>query len=526
MKYTKIALMLTIFSLIACTNNTAKEKIIFRASNLTEPSSLDPQLSTDLYGSNIIINLFLGLVVKDSQTGKYKPGLAKSWNITNNGTIYTFHLRENIVWSDGVAITAEEIKKSYLRILNKKTAALYANLVKSTIKNAQEYFDETVSESELGIKAIDSKTLEITLTSPKPYFPDMLTNSAYIPIPMHIVEKYGENWTNPENIVVSGAYKLKERLINDKIVIEKNEKYYNAKNVEIDEVIFYPIEGSVAYNMYINGEIDFLQGAEKNNNLEEIKIREDYYSGLKNAMSYMIFNTSLKPLDNLKVRQALSLAIDRETLSKIVLKGSSDPTRNLTPKFDDYSYGKKLILFDPKNAKKLLAEAGYPDGKGFPTLKYKISKGGGSSIVTEFLQEQFKKILNINIEIENEEWTTFLGSRRTGNYQISNMGWIGDYFDPLTFLESLFTTENHFFGAYKYSNKEYDDLIRKSNLELDPIKRQDILREAEAIIVEKDFPVAPLYIPKSHYLFRNDKWTGWIPNIAESYLYEDIKTKK
>lgn len=523
MKYIKIALVLTIFSLMACINNNKKEKIVFRVSNLSEPSSLDPQISTDLYGSNIIANLFLGLVVKDSQTGKYKPGLAKNWNISEDGTVYTFHLRENIVWSDGIDITAEEIKKSYLRILNKKTAALYANLVKSTIKNAQEYFDERVPEYELGIKAIDSKTLEITLTSPKPYFPDMLTNSAYIPVPMHIVEKYGENWTNPENIVVSGAYKLKERSINDKIVIEKNEKYYNVKNVEIDEVIFYPIDGSVAYNMYINGELDFLQAAEKNN-LEEIKIRDDYYSGLKNAMAYMVFNTTLKPLDNLKVRQALSLAIDRESLSKIVLKGSSEPTRNLTPKFDNYSYGKQLTLFDPENAKKLLAEAGYPDGKGFPTLKYKIS--GGTQTVPEFLQEQFKKILNINIEIENEEWTTFLGSRRTGNYQITSMGWIGDYFDPLTFLESLFTTENHFFGAYQYSNKEYDALIKKSHLEFDPIKRQDILREAEAIIVEKDFPVAPLYIPKSHYLFRNDKWTGWVPNISESYLYEDIKTKK
>ncbi|AJA90153.1 ABC transporter substrate-binding protein [Borreliella chilensis] len=525
MKYIKIALMITIFALIACTNNQKKEKIVFRVSNLNEPSSLDPQLSTDLYSTNIITNLFLGLAVKDSQTGKYKPGLAKSWDISGNGSIYTFHLREDIVWSDGVAITAEEIKKSYLRILNKKTAALYANLVKSAIKNAQEYFDETVSESELGIKAIDSKTLEITLTSPKPYFPDMLTNSAYIPVPIHIIEKYGENWTNPENMVVSGAYKLKERSINDKIVIEKNEKYYNTKNVEIDEVIFYPIEGNVAYNMYINGEIDFLQGAEKNN-LEEIKIRDDYYSGSKNAMAYIAFNTTIKPLDNLKVRQALSLAIDRKTLSKIVLKGSSDPTRNLTPKFDNYSYGKNLILFDPENAKKLLAEAGYPDGKGFPRLKYKISTNGGSSIATEFLQEQFKKILNINIEIENEEWTTFLGSRRSGNYQISSVGWIGDYSDPLTFFESLFTTENHSFGSYQYSNKEYDALIAKSNLELDPIKRQDILREAEAIIVEKDFPMAPLYIPKAHYLFRNDKWTGWTPNVSESYLYEDIKTKK
>ncbi|WP_445435919.1 peptide ABC transporter substrate-binding protein [Candidatus Borreliella tachyglossi] len=527
MKY-KAIILLSFFSalfLTTCSSDTQQDKITFRVTNGSEPSSLDPQISTDSTASNIIVNMFLGLTVRDSQTGGYKPGLAQSWDISDDGLVYTFHLREGLVWSDGVPITAEGIRKSYLRILDKETGSQYVDIVKSTIKNGQDYFDGKVTDSELGIRALNDNTLEIILVNPKPYFLDMLTHTSFIPVPVHVIEKHGQNWTNPENMAVSGAYTLKKRLVNDKIVITKNDKYYNAPSVEIDEVIFYPILGDTAYNMYIKDELDFLPtiGREK---FDEARIRDDYYSYPTNSATYLAFNTTIKPLDNPKVREALTLAIDRVTITHVIGKSRSDPTRNLTPPFDNYSYGKELKLFDPERSKKLLAEAGYPNGAGFPTLKYKTTKRDGPKLFEEFLQEQFKKILNINLEIEVEEWTTFLGSRRMGNYQISDMGWAGDYGDPLTFLESLFTTENHVFGAYGYSNKEYDALIKKSNFEQDPLKRQDILRQAEAIIVEKDFPVAPLGIPKSYYLFRNDKWTGWTPNVANKYHYEDIKPKR
>ncbi|UER67513.1 peptide ABC transporter substrate-binding protein [Borrelia sp. BU AG58] len=377
----------------------------------------------------------------------------------------------------------------------------------------EDYFNGNLSDSEIGIKAVNDSTLEITLANPKPYFLDMLTHLTYMPVPVHVIEKHGSRWTDPENMVVSGPFKLKEKLVNDKIVIEKNNRYYNAGNVEIDEVVFYTANSNTAYNMYINDELDFLTkiGMEY---LEEARIRDDYYAHPINRLNYISFNTTVKPLDDPRVREALTLAVDRETLNKIALKNQSAPTRNLTPSFENYSYGKELVLFDPQRAVQLLAEAGYPDGKDFPILKYKTSKRDGPKLFEEFLQEQFKKILNINIEIETEEWTTFLAGRKLGNYQIADMGWAGDYSDPLTFLESLFTTENHTFGAYGYSNKEYDSLIKQSDLEQDPVKRQDILRKAEEIIIEKDFPAAPISIAKSYHLFRDDKWIGWTPNIA------------
>ncbi|AAX16843.1 peptide ABC transporter substrate-binding protein [Borrelia hermsii] len=526
MKY-KILIILSflIVWLTSCSGDEHKNKITFRVTNEVEPDSLDPQLATSVQSFNIIMNIFSGLTTRETQTGGYKPGLAKSWDISADGLVYTLHLREDLVWSDGVPITAEGIRKSYLRVLNKETASQYVDIVKSAIKNAHDYFEGKIPESELGIKAIDNSTLEITLIAPKPYFLDMLVHQTFIPVPVHVIEKHGRNWTNPENIVTSGAYKLKTRIPNEKIVLEKNDKYYNASNVEIDEVIFYQVQGNTAYNMYVNDELDFLMNV-ASEYLDEARIRNDYYSHPINRVVYTAFNTTIKPLDNAKVREALTLAIDREALNKITLKGQSKPTRNLTPPFKNYSYDKKLKLFDPQRAKQLMAEAGYPDGAGFPTLKFKTSQRNGMAISAEFLQEQLKKILNINIDIEIEEWNTFLSSRSTGNYQMSYMGWTGDYLDPLTFLESLFTTENQGFGAYGYSNKQYDNLIKQSNFAKDPLQRQEILRQAEAIITEKDFPVAPLSILQSYYLFRHDKWTGWTPNVAEAYLYEEIKYKR
>ncbi len=217
------SLFLIIFFLtfLCCSKEKAKEGVSFKISLGSEPSSLDPQLAEDNVASKMIDTMFRGLITGDPNTGGNRPGLAKSWNISPDGTVYTFTLREKITWSDGVAITAEGIRQSYLRILNKETGSKYVEMVKSTIKNGQKYFDEQVSDSEVGIRAIDEKTLEITLESPKPYFIDMLVHQSFIPVPIHVTEKYGQSWTSPENMVTSGPFKLKERIPNEKYVVEK-----------------------------------------------------------------------------------------------------------------------------------------------------------------------------------------------------------------------------------------------------------------------------------------------------------------
>ncbi|AYE36210.1 peptide ABC transporter substrate-binding protein [Borrelia turcica IST7] len=521
----KFKLLIIFLIMIASCSKPTDNKLSFKVNIGGEPASLDPQLDDGSTGE-IQGQLFLGLVIGDSKTGGYKPGLAHSWDISDDGLIYTFYLREGLVWSDGVPITAEGIRKSYLRVLNKETAAPYVNIIKSTVKNAQDYFDSNVSDSELGVKAINDKTLEITLTNPKPYFLDMLVNQIFVPVPVHAIEKYGSNWTNPENMVVSGPFKLKEKVLNEKLVLGKNDKYYDAKNVALEELVLLTIDNNtILYNMYLNNEIDGLFHSIPPDTLANIELREDHYRHRNNTIGFFSFNTTVKPLDNPKVREALTLAIDRELTSKTFNKGKAEPTRNLTPPLEHYSYGKELTLFDPKRAKQLLAETGYPDGKDFPTLTISISMVPYQKKMGEFIQNQWKEMLNINIQVQTQEWSILSQNRKNGNYEIAITGRIADFNDPLSFL-NIFTSENSHLASYKYSNKKYDDLIKQSDFEQDPIKRRDILRKAEEIIVEKDFPIAPTYIYVGNYLFRNDKWTGWTPNLFNRHNLHELKPIK
>ncbi len=399
-------------------------------------------------------------------------------------------------------------------------------MLKSIIKNGQEYFDGKVSDSELGIKAIDSKTLEITLTSPKPYFLELLLHHTFMPVPIHVIEKYKGNWTNPENMVTSGPFKLKKRLPNEKIIFEKNEHYYNAKEVELEELVYITSDNDMTvYNMYKNNEIDAIFNSIPPDIVNEIKLQNDYYQHKSNAIYLYSFNTKIKPLDDAKVREALTLAIDRETLTYKVLNDGTVPTRGITPNLENYNYGKKLALFDPEKSKKLLTEAGYPNGKGFPTLTLKYNTNETHKKVATFIQNQWKKILNINIMLTNENWPVLTNSRNTGNFEIIRIGRIGEYLDPHTYF-TIFTSENSQLASYKYANLEFDKLIKESDFEKDPIKRKNLLRKAESIIIEKDFPAAPIYIYSGHYLFRNDKWTGWNPNVSEIYYFSELKSIK
>lgn len=221
----------------------------------------------------------------------------------------------------------------------------------------------------------------------------MLVHQSFIPIPIHVTEKYGQSWTSPENMVTSGPFKLKERIPNEKYVVEKNDKYYNSNEVEVQEITFYTTnDSSTAYKMYENKELDAIFVSIPPDLIKDLKLRNDYYSSAVNAIYFYAFNTTVKPLDNVKVRKALTLAIDRETLTYKVLDNGTTPTRRATPNFSSYSYAKNLELFNPEIAKTLLAEAGYPNGNGFPILKLKYNTSDANKKICEFIQNQWKKI--------------------------------------------------------------------------------------------------------------------------------------
>ncbi|WP_024654439.1 peptide ABC transporter substrate-binding protein [Borrelia hispanica] len=508
-------------------NNKKNNLVVFKVALGAEPTSIDPQFNKDTVGTQIINEMFVGIVRTDPQTSGYKPGLAKSWNVSSDGKVYTFNLRDNLVWSDGVPITAEGIKKSYLRVLNRDSHAPYADEVRDVIKNGQAYFEGKVSESELGIKAINDQTIEFVLESPKPYFLNLLIYRVFIPVPIHVIEQYGDKWINPENIVVSGAFKLKERIPGSSITVERNPRYYDVSNVEIDEITFFTTDNATtSYNMYQNGEIDFMFNQTIPVDLiKDVKLRDDYYEGPFNALYYYPFNVTVKPLDDVRIRKALTLAIDRKTITEQVIANGAIPTRTATPNYEHYTYDKDLLLFDPKYARELLAEAGYLNGSNFPKLKLLYNTNSLHKKVAEFIQNGWKSILNIDVVLENQEWGTYLSNRHSGNFHIARAGWVGPYGDPTSIL-FIFTSSKSYISSYKYSNEEYDRLFVESDFERDSIKRQDILRKAEEIIVEKDFPIAPIYIQSANYMFRNDKWTGWQPNLLENYELSLIKLVK
>ncbi|WP_445436258.1 peptide ABC transporter substrate-binding protein [Candidatus Borreliella tachyglossi] len=524
MRSRAIVVLIAIFIATLSCSEDNKEPVVFKVALGAEPVSLDAHLCDDYVGVQIVSELFEGILKGEPRTGGYRSGLAKSWDVSLDETVYTFHLREGLVWSDGVPITAEGIRKSYIRVLDKDLGASNVDMIKSSIKNAEEYFNGLVGEVDLGIKAIDNMTLEITLVHPKPYFLDMLVHQVFVPVPVHAVERYGNKWTEPENIVVSGPFKLKDKIFNEAVVLEKNPMYYNSEKIVLDKLVFVTVRDAMdIYDMYQNDEIDAILNsvAIPSQLIRDIKLRDDYYSSDIHSVYFYSLNTKVKPLDDVRVRQALSLAINRRTLVYNVLENGAKPTRRIASNYKNYTYGRKLFLYSPKKAKKLLAEAGYPNGRRFPNIKIKYNKNEIHQTVAEFVQNSWKKALNIDIDLEIEEGINYIKDLKNGNYNISNNVSLVGYADPRYFL-NMFTTNNSQLSSYGYSNSKYDELVKQSDLEKDIVKRQAILRRAEAIIVEDDFPVIPIYTYVGNYLFKNSKWAGWFPNGSERFSLSEI----
>ncbi|ACO37989.1 peptide ABC transporter substrate-binding protein [Borreliella burgdorferi] len=517
-------LILGIATVISCSAmSKPKDDIVFGVGIGNEPTSLDPQFCSDRLGNLIINELFVGLLRGDPKTGGYRPGLAKNWDISYDNTCYTFHLRDDIYWSDGIKITASTIRDSYIMALENELDVPHINLLTSKIKNAQEFYETKLNADEVGVKVINEQTLEITLSRPASYFLDMLTHPIFIPIPTHIVKKFGNKWTSSENMVTSGPFKLKRRILNEEISLEKNEKFYDAKNVAINELIFVTINDTRRiYSMYEHNEIDAIFNNIPLSLINELILREDFYSADINQIGFFSLNTNVKPLNNVKVREALALAVDRETLTYRVLDNNFKATRKISPNINNYNYGKKLKPYNPRKAEKLLAEAGYPDGKNFPTLTIKYNKNDLEKEVASFIQSQWKKVLNIDVEIEPETWVNHISNILKGQYEISVRSWQGDYLDPMAFF-NIFETKNSHFASYGYSNPELDELIIKSDLEEDEKLRLEILKKIEEIIIENDYPIIPIYSVAGNYLFKNDKWLGWNTNNSERFALSEIK---
>lgn len=482
--------------------NTPEDTIVWNIGE--DPKTIDPALNTSSNAGNIILNTFEGLVRVDEDTN-ILPGVAETWDVSEDGLTYTFNLRKDAKWSDGEGVTANDFKYAWIRALKPETAAEYAYQL-YYIKNAEAFANGEVSEDKVGIEVKDDYTLVVTLNSPTTYFLQLCAFATYQPVRQDVIEKNGEAWArSPETYISNGAFKMTEWKDKESIILEKNENYWNASEVKSNKVdIRLVSEETTSYAEFKAGNFDLIESvpaAEIETAVDsgDAKIFTEfatYFLCLNVGNNVDQFSQeAVKALQNPKFREALSLAIDRESIVKNITKGGQVPAHSFTAPGitleDGSSFDKEYIstTANIEAAKEALAEAGYPNGEGLPTFNFAINSEGSHEQIAQYLQDAWKQI-GVNVEITKQEFKVFITTRQEGNYMIGRHGWSGDYIDPITFLDLWVTGGGN--NDAGYSNAKYDELIAKAKATVDEEEKFELLQQAEEILMN-ELPVIPLY---------------------------------
>ncbi len=472
-----------------------------------EPKTIDPALNDAVDGATVISNAFEGLARLDDKENPI-PGVAKDWKVSQDGLNYTFNLRKEATWSDGQPVKAQDFEFAWKRALNPDTGAEYAYQL-FYLKNGEAYNGKQATADAVGVKAKDDYTLEVTLEYPTAYFLSLMAFPTYFPVRKDVVEKDPKAWsTKPESYICNGPFKMKEWKPKDVLTFVKNDKYWNAKNVKLETLNYKMIDQATsALSAFRTNEMDFIESppSQEIPGLLADKTAKIYpYLGVY----YLEFNLTdkakeldadvAKALSDVRVRKALTLAIDRKVIVDNVTKGEQIPAGAFVPNgIPEDKSGKEFRnkdYYNPKGditeAKRLLAEAGYPDGKGFPKLIYLYNTNEGHQNIAVAIQDMWKKNLNIQVELKNEEWKVFQKTRTDKNYLLARAGWIADYVDPMTFIDLLHSKSGN--NDPGYNNPDYDAKVMAAKKETDPAKRMKYLHDAENILM-KDMPVIPIY---------------------------------
>lgn len=501
-----------------------KDKILHLA-NASEPSGIDLQTTTGVPESKIQMALTEGLVSENPLTSEPAPGVAESWDISEDGTVYTFHFRDAL-WSNGDPVTAQDFVLSYKRALSVELGNEYSYMLFGMV-NAEAFFKGKVDDfDEVGVKALDDKTLRITLSSPMPYFLGLINHHSWWPVHIASILKHGgfadrtNPWARLGTFVGNGPFVLSEWKVNTVLSVRKNPLYWDADTVKLEGISFYPIESlDTEERAFRAGQIH------KTNKLPLPKI--PFYIAEKNpellnvpylgSYHYML-NTRLDLFKDKRVRKALSLSIDRESIVRNVTGAGELAAYSIVPP-NCAGYTTRITDgFDIPEAQRLLAEAGYPGGKGFPSFSILYNTLESHKSIAEAIQQMWKDNLGINVGLENQEWKVFLQSKLRGEFELARQGWIGDYVDPNTFMD-LYTSNsgNNHTG---WANDEFDALIAAAAKESDPQQRLEIFHQAETILAD-EVPFIPIYFYMSTYLI-DQRVKGWHPNLRDEQPYKYV----
>ena len=576
----------------------------------SEPESLDPSFVTGQPEARILIGMYDRLVEYHPKTMQPIPSMATSWEVSDDGIEYTFYLRENGRYSNGDPIKAKDFVWSIQRALSPELASRYGflgydikygaeyNSGKSFVKKDGKFLNASkdgealdscsqrgelclavaddeeglkklreedketaarieggefvkIERDDLGLRAVDDYKLIIELKQPAPYFVGVLTHQFFGAVHRPTIEKYGKDWKKPENIVTSGAFKLESWDPYDQMTIVKDPMYWDTKNVKLERITFYPMdEQTTMMNMYKAGNVDALYNhtvpAAWNEYIRQFK--DEYLLHPEITIEYYTFAVKKKPVDNLDVRRAFSLAVNRHNLE--VFRKTVQKSANFVPNgiFPDYEKAREKVfaelaekdgiskeemdkrLFDPEKACKLMEKAGYtvePNGKDkckvtdFPVDQFEITYNTAESnkAVAEFVQSQWKQNLGITVQLKNMEWKTYLPFRSNVEYKgAARAGWVGDYMDPFTFLSQFYTEKND--SSTGWWDPKYDELLDRANNELDLKKRLEILAEAEYYVL-KDQPVMPLSVAGTNWM-KKPYVKGLYPNPGTMHPWKFV----
>ncbi len=503
-------------------------KLCLEYGNGSDPQSLDPQLATTTNEAAILRELFEGLFT-DGPDGNPEPGVAKTWQVSPDGLVWTFHLRPER-WSDGEPLTADDFVYAYRRMLDPRTASSYAYLL-YVIKNAQALNDGSVGPDQLGVRALDDETLQLTLEHPASYLPQLLKHQAYFPIPAHLVQKTGDAWKNPGVMVSNGPYRLVAWKLGDYVRIEKNPFYRNASGVCFDRVDFFPtLDPATAERRVLRGELD-INNSIAPNRVAWLRSRPAaapfVHAHSYLGTVYLAFNTHAPGLGLQPVRQAISMAIDRDFIARKVMRAGQEPTVSFVPAgIADYLPRNAPHPAEPwaawplerrqAEARRLMASVGYSPAHPL-NLELKTGDGGNNAVV-QSIQSDLKTI-GVNVHLRLEDPNVVFESLNLRDFQIGMAGWIADYDDPMTFLALLQSdTGQQNYGDYH--NPAYDALLVRADREPDASRRVEFLRQAEQLMLN-DANIAPLYTLVNLNLV-NPHITGWVDNDADIHPIRDL----
>lgn len=488
-----------------------------------DPETIDPALNSAVDGGNMILHLFEGLLTVD-QDGQLAPGQAETWETSEDGLTWTFHLREGLKWSDGTDLTANDFVYSWKRVCDPELAAPYAETVLGMVEGYDAAIEGDLDA--LGVTAVDDLTFEVKLAKPCTYFGELAAFATLSPVQQATVEANGDAWAVEASTFISnGPFYITEWVPGSHIITSKNPNYWNADAIKLGSIKWNLIEDSnAAYSAYLNGDVLMIKDV-PTEEIPSLEGNEEFHVEPIVGTYYISYNTQVEPLNDANVRKALNLAIDREYVAGTLMQGTYTAAPNFmgpgwkdtdgSDFYDNANNGETYmsVTADIEGALAALEEAGYPNGEGLPVLHYITNDAGYHKVVAEYLQQAWKEI-GVTLEVEIVEWSSFTPMRRQGDFEIARNGWVGDYSDPSNQLELLYSTNGNNDG--KYASEAFDAAIDLSRETVDPEERSAALHEAEDIMMA-DSACCPLAYYNDFWL-QSSKITG-IWHSATGYWY-------